>query len=89
MPTVVAAVVRGGRAFSGDATACVVGDVGGGRDGPSWPFDCRVALIAHARAPGHFGDVGPARQWQTRPPAVNACGARTQFGERGSPGSIN
>jgi hypothetical protein len=38
MPTVVAAVVCHGRAFSGDATACVVGDVGAevtGRRGPS------------------------------------------------------
>jgi hypothetical protein len=31
MPTVVAAVVRRGRAFLGDATARVVGDVGSGR----------------------------------------------------------
>jgi hypothetical protein len=28
MPTVVAVVVRCGRAFSGDVTACVVGNVG-------------------------------------------------------------
>jgi hypothetical protein len=38
MPTVVAAVVRGGRAFSGGATARVVGVVGAdvtGRRGPS------------------------------------------------------
>jgi hypothetical protein len=34
MPTVVAAVVPRGRAFSGDVTARVVGDIGGGRDGP-------------------------------------------------------
>jgi hypothetical protein len=63
MPTVVAAVVRRGRAFSGGATARVVGDVGGGRDGPPRPFGCRVVIIARARAPGHFDDVGPARQW--------------------------
>jgi hypothetical protein len=30
MPTVVAVIVRGGRAFSDGATARVVGDVGGG-----------------------------------------------------------
>jgi hypothetical protein len=41
MPTVVAAVVCGGRAFSGGAAARVVGDMGGGgvdvtgRRGPS------------------------------------------------------
>jgi hypothetical protein len=39
MPTVVAVIVRGGRAFSDGATARVVGDVGGGdvtgRRGPS------------------------------------------------------
>jgi hypothetical protein len=34
MPTVMAAVVRRGRTFSGDATARVVGDMGSGRDGP-------------------------------------------------------
>jgi hypothetical protein len=37
MPTVVAAVVRGGHAFSGSATARVVGDAGvdvTGRRGP-------------------------------------------------------
>jgi hypothetical protein len=63
MPTVVAAVVHRGRAFSGDATVHVVGDVGGGRDGPPRPFGCRVVMIARARAPGRFGDVGSARQW--------------------------
>jgi hypothetical protein len=45
MPTVVAAVVRRGRAFSGDATVCVVDDVGGGgggRDGPPRLFGRRV-----------------------------------------------
>jgi hypothetical protein len=38
MATVVAVIVRGGRAFSGGATACVVGDVGAdvmGRCSPS------------------------------------------------------
>jgi hypothetical protein len=63
MPTVVAAVVRGGRAFSGGATTRIVGDVGGRRDGPPRPFGCRVVMIAHAHAPGRLGDVGPARQW--------------------------
>jgi hypothetical protein len=61
-PRFVAVVVRRGRAFSGDATACVVGDVGGGRDGPPRPFGCHAVMIARARAPGRFGDVGPAHQ---------------------------
>jgi hypothetical protein len=47
MPTAVATVVRRGRAFSGDATTRVVGDVGGGRDGPPRLFDCCVVMIAH------------------------------------------
>jgi hypothetical protein len=46
MPTVVAAVVRRGRAFSGDATVCVVDDVGGGggggREGPPRRLGRRV-----------------------------------------------
>jgi hypothetical protein len=50
MPTVVAAIVRRGHAFSGDATARVVGDVGGRRDGPPRPLDRRVVMIARARA---------------------------------------
>jgi hypothetical protein len=61
MPTVVATVVRRGRAFSGDATARVVGVVGGGRDGPPRLFGCRAVMIARARAPSRFGDVGPIR----------------------------
>jgi hypothetical protein len=65
MPTVMAAVVRCGRAFSGGATARVVGDMGGGRDGPPQLFGCRAVMIAHACAPGLFGMAGPARQWQT------------------------
>jgi hypothetical protein len=65
MPTVVAAVVRCGRAFSGGATARVVGDVGGGRDGPPRPFGCRAVMIVHARVPCRLSVVGPARQWQT------------------------
>jgi hypothetical protein len=76
MPTVVAAVVRRGCAFSGDATARVVGDVRGRRDGPPRPFVCRTVMIARARAPGRFGDVGPARQWWMWLRVVNACGAR-------------
>jgi hypothetical protein len=47
MPTIVAVVVRRGRAFSGGATARVVGVVGGGRDGPPRPFGCRAVMIAH------------------------------------------
>jgi hypothetical protein len=60
MPTVVAAVTRRGCAFSGDATARVVGDVGCGRDGPPRLFGCHAVMIAHARAPSRFGAVGPA-----------------------------
>jgi hypothetical protein len=60
MPTVVDGVVCRGRAFSGDATVRVVGVVGGGRDGPPSLFGCRAVMIARARAPGHFGHVGPA-----------------------------
>jgi hypothetical protein len=61
MPTVVAALARRGRAFSGDATAHVVGDVGGGRDGPPWLFGYRTVMITRVRAPGRFSVVGPAR----------------------------
>jgi hypothetical protein len=59
MPKVVAAVVRRGRAFSGDATMRVVGIVGGGRDGPPWLFGCRAVMITCARTPGRFSVVGP------------------------------
>jgi hypothetical protein len=62
MPTVVAAVVRRGRTFSGDATARVVGVVGGGHDGTLRLFDYRIVMITCARVPGRFGDVGPTRQ---------------------------
>jgi hypothetical protein len=48
MPTVVVVVVRRGRAFSGDAAARVVGDVGGRHDGPLRLFGCRAVVIAHA-----------------------------------------
>jgi hypothetical protein len=50
MPTVVAAVAGGRHVFSGDATARVVGDVGGGCNGPPRPFGCRAVMIARARA---------------------------------------
>jgi hypothetical protein len=62
MPTVVAAAVRCGRAFSGGATARVVGDMGGGRDGPPRLFGCRAVMIVHACVRGRFGVVGPARR---------------------------
>jgi hypothetical protein len=48
MPTVMAVVVRCGRAILGNAAARVVGDVGGGRDGPPRLFGCRAAMIARA-----------------------------------------
>jgi hypothetical protein len=51
-----------GRAFSGGAAAQSGRRVGGGRDGPPRPFGCRVVMIAHARTPGCFGVVGPARR---------------------------
>jgi hypothetical protein len=56
MPTVVAAVVCRGHAFSSDATAHVVGDVGAGCDGPPRLFGCRALMIAHARTPVLVGD---------------------------------
>jgi hypothetical protein len=62
MTMVAAAIVRCGRAFSGGATAHVVGDVGGGRDRPPRPFGRRAVMIAHAHAPDCFGAVGPAHQ---------------------------
>jgi hypothetical protein len=77
MPTVVAVIVRGGHAFSGGATTRIVGDVGDGRDGAPRPFSFRAVMIAHARTSDRFGAVGPACWWQTKPPAVNACGARS------------
>jgi hypothetical protein len=87
MPTVMAAVVCGGRAFSGGAAARIVGNMGCRRDGPPRPFSCRAVMIAHERAPGRFGVVGLTCQWQMQSPAVNVHGAR--FGEHGSPRSIN
>jgi hypothetical protein len=62
MSIVVAAVVRRGRAFLGGAATRRVDDVGGGRDGPPRPFGCRAVMIAHARTPGRFSVVGPARR---------------------------
>jgi hypothetical protein len=60
MPTVVAAVVRCRRTFSG-GTTCLVGDVGGEggrggrRDGPPRPFGCRAVMIAHMRVLAWWG----------------------------------
>jgi hypothetical protein len=48
MPTVAAVVMRRGHAFSGDAAARVVGDVGGGRDGPLRLFGCHAVMIVRA-----------------------------------------
>jgi hypothetical protein len=50
MPIVVAAVARRGCTFSGDATARVVGVVGGGRDGPPRLFGYLVVMITRACA---------------------------------------
>jgi hypothetical protein len=33
-------------------------------------------MIAHARASGRFGAMGPAYQWQMQPPVVNAHDAQ-------------
>jgi hypothetical protein len=66
MPTVVAAIVRRGCAFSGDATARVVGDVRGERDGPPWLFGCRAVMIARARAL-------PTRHSGARPSVADAA----------------
>jgi hypothetical protein len=49
MPTVVAVIVCGRRAFSGAAAARVVRDVGDGRDGAMRPFGCS-AIMKRARA---------------------------------------
>jgi hypothetical protein len=88
MATVMAAIVRSGHTFSGSAAARVVDDVGGGRDGVPRPFVCRVVMIEHTRASGHFSTVGPVGQWQAVSPAVNARDAQGSR-ERGSPRSIN
>jgi hypothetical protein len=84
MATVVAVIVRGGRAFSGSAATRVVGIVGGGRDRAARPFGCRSAMITHARASGCFDAVGPACQRQTKSPAVNARGT-CHFGSTAPP----
>jgi hypothetical protein len=76
MAVVVVAVMRCGRAFSGGATACVVDDVGGVRDGTPQPLGYRVVMIARARVPDRFGVVGPGCRRRTATPAVNAHGAR-------------
>jgi hypothetical protein len=62
MVVVMAVVVHSGRAFLGGATAIVVDDVLGGRDGAPRPFGRRAVMIAHARMPGRFGAVGPVCQ---------------------------
>jgi hypothetical protein len=38
----------------------VVDDMGGRRDGASWPFGCYAVMIAHARSSGRFSMVGLA-----------------------------
>jgi hypothetical protein len=76
MAAVAAAVVHGGRAFSGVAAVSVVGDLGGGHDGAPRPFGCCAVMIAHARTSYRFSTVGPVYQRHTILPAVNACGAR-------------
>jgi hypothetical protein len=88
MVAVVAAVVRCGHAFSGSATASVVDDVGGGRDGAPRPFSYRAVMIVRARGSDRFSTVGPVCHRRTASPVVNAHGARG-FRERGSPRSIN
>jgi hypothetical protein len=59
MAAVMAAVMRGGRTFSGVAAASVVDDVGDGRDEAPRPFGCYVVMIARARSSGRFSTVGP------------------------------
>jgi hypothetical protein len=88
MAAVMAAVVCGGRAFSGGAAASATDDVGGGCDGAPRPFGCCVVMIARAHSSGRFSTVGPVCQRQTISPAVNARGAHGSW-ERGSPRSIN
>jgi hypothetical protein len=75
MPAVVAAVVRGRRAFSGVAATRVIGDVGCGCHGPPQLFSCHAVMIAHARETV-LAWWGPARQRQMQPPAINAHDAR-------------
>jgi hypothetical protein len=58
MPRVVAAVVRRGRTFSGIAAMRIVGDVGGGRDGPPRLFGSRAVMIVRVRAPSRSGRGG-------------------------------
>jgi hypothetical protein len=62
MVAAMATVVRSGRGFSGGATAHVVDDVGGRRDGVPRPFGCRAVMITHARLSGRFNTVGAASQ---------------------------
>jgi hypothetical protein len=88
MAAVVAAVVRGGRTFSGGAATSIVDDVGGERDKAPRPFGCCDVMITCARTSSRFSMVGPVCQWQTMSHAVNARGARGSR-EHGSPRSIN
>jgi hypothetical protein len=88
MAIVVAAVVCGGRAYSGGAAASVVNDVGGGRDGALRPLGCCAVMITRARTSDRFSTVGPVCQRRTMTPAVNGCGARGSR-ESGSLRSIN
>jgi hypothetical protein len=57
-----AAVVRSRCTFSGGATASVVDDVGGGRDGALRTFGYRAIMIARACTPDRFSAVGPICQ---------------------------
>jgi hypothetical protein len=59
MAAVAAAVMHGGRAFSGGAATRVVDGMGGGCDRAPRPFGCSAVMIAHACASVHFGTVGP------------------------------
>jgi hypothetical protein len=63
MAAAVTAIVRGGRAFSGDATARGVDDMGQTqRDAAALPY--RTVMMARACAPSRFGLVGPSyRRW--------------------------
>jgi hypothetical protein len=58
MATVVAVVVRCGRAFSGGTTAGIMDDMADRRDGAPRPFGYRAVMIARARVPDRFGVVG-------------------------------
>jgi hypothetical protein len=59
MPTVAAIVTCRGRAFSGAASARVVGGVAGGRDRLPRPSSYRVVMMARVRLCGCRGRGGP------------------------------